>query len=600
MKKVTIPKGYKGIKNKVDLALKTNLAVITGLNGAGKTTILKYLCENYSNRDKVFFKTQSTAKQHRLTLFQRNRLLQRNTDNLSFDDVMDNIHDAFLRFFRNQDYIHEYELYQMLFNESSYLYNKGYEFLSNIVEILSSFESNEAIKKNLGLVTEKDKEAFLKRKINQLISSGDNPFSNSKGATVYKKYLENELDINEKKLIDQLEIETESELREECRRNANIKDKQSFETYIYELVSKSAIRVDSVITKLSQRIYEDARANSNRTKTKKLWEKINNELEHYPNFKYRIVKPNLYSSRYEISFEIGGDSKTLIHFDSLSSGEKVIFELMSYYFMADNTHGLEMIILDEFDANLNPALAEIYLKTVRKQFCNKGIIAILTTHSPSTVAEVAPNELYELSITNNKHTFICAETDEVKKSILHKLAPKFVYYSEFGNLEYVLSSKSDVIVLVEGKFDKQNFENHEDYQKYTFIHCHGKGNIKNFLVCLKAIPFLENIVKDKLIIGLFDFDDAGRKGIHEIASPNINHLLAGKIINKESPFIKHLDNVFLAMFEPKESDSWDLVDKKFLRHQELKKEGIEGLNRQFEMLRKIQQEFRKDKNIKAE
>lgn len=54
------------------------------------------------------------------------------------------------------------------------------------------------------------------------------------------------------------------------------------------------------------------------------------------------------------------------------------------------------------------------------------------------------------------------------------------------------------------------------------------------------------------------------------------------------------------MFEPKESDSWDLVDKKFLRHQELKKEGIEGLNRQFEMLRKIQQEFRKDKNIKAE
>lgn len=149
VKKVTIPKGYKGIKNKVDLALKTNLAVITGLNGAGKTTILKYLCENYSNRDKVFFKTQSTAKQHRLTLFQRNRLLQRNTDNLSFDDVMDNIHDAFLRFFRNQDYIHEYELYQMLFNESSYLYNKGYEFLSNIVEILSSFESNEAIKKTL-------------------------------------------------------------------------------------------------------------------------------------------------------------------------------------------------------------------------------------------------------------------------------------------------------------------------------------------------------------------------------------------------------------------------------------------------------------------
>ncbi len=593
MKSITlsVPEGYKGIRNEINFKFNGNLAVITGLNGAGKTTILKFLCENHENRNRVFFKTQSSVKHHRLTLFQKNRLVQRNADNLSFDDVMDYIHDAFLRFFKQQDYIHEYELYQMLFDENSYLYDEGYDFLPKIVEILSSFEDSEAIRKQLGLVTQSDREESIKRKISEITKSDKNPFPFKQPSRVYTQYLKKLLSPKQQTLIDELSSQCENELKQECRRKASIKDKQSLENYIYDLVSKAVIRVDSIITKLSQRIYEDARANNNRTKTRKLWEKINEELSNYDEFKYRIVKPSLFSSRYEISFEMEEkEAKTLVHFDSLSSGEKVIFELVCYYFMADNIKGLELVILDEFDANLNPALAESYLKTVRKQFCDKGVTAILTTHSPSTVAEVEPGELYEISVNKDQHELTCAENADGKKKILKKLAPKFVYYSEFGNLEYILNTRADTIILVEGKFDEKNFKTHTNYNNYTFIACGGKGNIKNFLVCLEAIPFLKNIVKDKLIIGLFDFDLAGRDGIKNIVDTVIDDELALKIKNKESPFVSHKNNVYLAMFKPKDQDSWEYKSK-YYRHQELKTDGVEGLNRQYGMLKEIESKY---------
>jgi len=54
--KYIIPKGYKGINKEIILEFNTNLAVITGLNGSGKSTILKYLYENYPDRSKCFAK----------------------------------------------------------------------------------------------------------------------------------------------------------------------------------------------------------------------------------------------------------------------------------------------------------------------------------------------------------------------------------------------------------------------------------------------------------------------------------------------------------------------------------------------------------------
>ena len=113
-----------------------------------------------------------------------------------------------------------------------------------------------------------------------------------------------------------------------------------------------------------------------------------------------------------------------------------------------------------FDANLNPSLVDTYLSAVKEQFCDKGIRAILTTHSPSTVVGVKPEELYELSIENGNHTLMCANDKQGMQKILKKLAPKFVYYGELGILGYLAEDiDKEIIILVEGKNDQEKPSN---------------------------------------------------------------------------------------------------------------------------------------------
>jgi AAA15 family ATPase/GTPase len=42
--------------------------------------------------------------------------------------------------------------------------------------------------------------------------------------------------------------------------------------------------------------------------------------------------------------------------------------------------------VDEFDAHLNPSIAEKFIEVIQTYFVNKGVQVIMTTHSPSTVA----------------------------------------------------------------------------------------------------------------------------------------------------------------------------------------------------------------------
>jgi len=86
-------------------------------------------------------------------------------------------------------------------------------------------------------------------------------------------------------------------------------------------VSNNSFSIESIVQQLARRIYEDAKANSSRTKTQKLWQELNNELQKYRDkeqFNYEVVAPSIYSSNYEITFTSSMDGKE-VHFDSLSS-----------------------------------------------------------------------------------------------------------------------------------------------------------------------------------------------------------------------------------------------------------------------------------------
>jgi|SRR5690554_181589 len=587
--KFTVPKGYKGISNDIVLEFNTQLAVITGLNGCGKSTMLKYLYENYPDRSKCFIKTPQTIDFNEKRRVSAYRGGVRYSDDVSFDSVMQDIESLGLRRRGRVEspFLDKTDFYSSLFDQQSISYERGYVYLESIAKLLSDyqFDDLENIKRALGIVTEKEVNERLIWQLNRDKNQNQKKYGTKQGRTILNKYLNFKLTDTQKVELDKEKKKIEDFLTDDLRKKSNINSEHALKNYVYELITREFRSIESIVHKMSDKIYQDFKSKSSRTRTKKLWDNINEELHKYNSrgyFKYKLVKPQVYESNYEIAFKrFDNSSSTHIYFDSLSSGEKIIFELVCYYFAAKGSK-LEMIMLDEFDANLNPTLAERYIEVIKEQF--KNIKVVLTTHSPSTVVEVDPNELYELT---DSRELKCAYNEEGKRDILRRLAPKFVYHGEFGILEDVFNNQFELIVFLEGKNDVKNFERGLSNEKYKFIDSSGVGNMPDVVKVFKVIPFFKKLAKQKKIVFLFDFDQEGIDKLC-ICSPKSTQEVYDNFKDKNY-FISKIDessNIYLSHLIPSSDHSWKLTDE--YRHQELKKEGIDGIKRQFNHLKLIE------------
>lgn len=587
--KYIVPKGYKGIGNEIILEFNTQLAVITGLNGCGKSTMLKYLYENYPDRSKCFIKTPQNLNiqnnERRTVSTYRGGI--RYKDDITFDTIMEDIESVGLRRGRiDSPFLDKTDFYSSLFDQNSINYENGYAYLESISKLIAEYQIDDLdnINRSLGVITEEDVEEHLIYELNQNKSENQNIFGVKQGKTILQKYKNFDLTDEQSKKLNSKKKKIEDNLKIELRKKSKIASEQSLKKYVYELLTREFRSIESIVHKMSNKIYQDFKTKNSKTKTKKLWEEINDELHKYHlkgYFKYKLVPPQIFESNYEIAFEhFDKSSNSYIHFDSLSSGEKIIFELICYHF-ASKESKLEMIMLDEFDANLNPLLAEQYIEVIREQF--KDIKVVLTTHSPSTVVEVKPNELFELT---DSRELKCADNEEGKREILKRLAPKFVYHGEFGILEDVFNHKYEMIVFLEGKNDVKNFENGLTDEKYKFIDSHGVGNMPDLVKIFKAIPFFKKLAQQKQIVFLFDFDQEGIEKLGNCLSKTSQEIY-DKFSEKEHYLSKVGEdtNIYVSHLVPNNDHSWKLNDE--YRHQELKAEGDIGIKRQFEHLKNI-------------
>ncbi len=586
--KYIVPKGYKGIGNEIILEFNTQLAVITGLNGCGKSTMLKYLYENYPDRSKCFIKTPQNLNilnnERKIVSSYRGGI--RYKDDVAFDTIMEEIESLGLRRGRiDSPFLDKTDFYSSLFDQNSINYDNGYSYLLSIVNLLAEYQFDDLdnIKRSLGVITEKEIEEYLILELNHSKDDNQTNFGVRNGKNIVQKHKNDEFSDEQSKKLNLKKKKIEDKLKIELRTKSKINSEQTLKRYIYELLTREFRSIESIVDKMSNKIFQDFKTKNSRTRTKKLWEEINDELDKYYKkgyFKYKLVPPQIFESNYQIAFErFDSSSNSYIHFDSLSSGEKVIFELICYYF-ASKESKLEMIMLDEFDANLNPKLAEQYIEVIKEQF--KEIKVVLTTHSPSTVVEVEPNELFELT---DSRELKCALNEDGKREILTRLAPKFVYHGEFGILEDVFNNKFEMIVFLEGKNDVKNFETGLTNEKYKFIDSNGVGNMYNLISTFKAIPFFKKLALQKKIVFIFDFD---KEGITEMNKCIKNPVDAGRSFSQKATFIDKITddlNLFVSHLIPNEEHSWNLKDE--YRHQELKKEGEIGIKRQFENLKNI-------------
>lgn len=131
------------------------------------------------------------------------------------------------------------------------------------------------------------------------------------------------------------------------------------------------------------------------------WENLNRILKSF-DFPYYIIEPKLLTGKYELKLHKATDPNVQINFTDLSSGEQRIITLFIWIYNTGHENRLpKLMLLDEPDAHLHPSLAKQFMDVIEnilvKQF---EVRVILTTHSPSTVAFVSSEFLFEMKHEN--------------------------------------------------------------------------------------------------------------------------------------------------------------------------------------------------------
>lgn len=85
-----------------------------------------------------------------------------------------------------------------------------------------------------------------------------------------------------------------------------------------------------------------------------------------------------------------------ISFEDLSSGEKILCALAITIYQNNKSKFPELLLLDEVDASLHPSMTQNLLDVINNIFLKNNCKVILATHSPTTVALVSEESLFEI------------------------------------------------------------------------------------------------------------------------------------------------------------------------------------------------------------
>ena len=188
-----------------------------------------------------------------------------------------------------------------------------------------------------------------------------------------------------------------------------------------------------------------------------------------------------------------------LEIEDFSEGEKKMILIKAALEFAAQEDSV--FILDEPDAHIHLSNKVQIRKVFEEYEQNRQVI--ITTHSP-TLTDCLDNEsIYML----DRGKLISAE----KQKVLENISGEF--WNRFQQNTFI-SSKSPIILLVEGKLDKIHINNayralKEEYPNLNFdIFClNSETKIQPFLSGLYESDF----ETDKLYIGVYDNDEAGHK-----------------------------------------------------------------------------------------
>ena len=224
------------------------------------------------------------------------------------------------------------------------------------------------------------------------------------------------------------------------------------------------------------------------------------------------------SRRGDILFS--GKNGEIVHYDSLSSGEQMIVKFIIWAMGKDiRGNRINTMLLDEPDAHLHPSMSkmmvDILYEISRPQSeGGSGIRIIITTHSPSTVAFAPEESLFVMEKDEHGNRSVRSTTAEEAVSVLSQGI--FSFDKAIKQFSMAIDSDKENVLFVEGKTDVCHLKKAIEVLSYNLdveiIDMHDATTLASFIKSIPAKLFPDK----KRLIALFDCDEAGNRAIKSI------------------------------------------------------------------------------------
>lgn len=457
-------------------------AVITGVNGVGKTQLLEVI------------KGRSESPDHRglFNFISREISSPKGSENLVFSEDTSQRGlslNGLIEYFKNSD--------QRLVSIRNF--EQRIRDLQNIIA-----------NQRHSLLQTSDKVERLQLENN--IKNWENQIrdSHNQSANVNIFAYEEEL----KRIGDKLGKKVEDLNEVEIRRNAT----DNFETLttvdeLTKFIANENQRYMKRVTHLAETGQKEAETLL--VKQERPYQIINRIFRQYGFDNYDMLNPFPFDGKLNGEIRFQGKDGVIVDYNSLSSGEQAIVQFVIWSYGQDfRGNRLNTMVLDEPDAHLHPSMCKMMVEiftemSEKKEIGGGGIRIIMTTHSPSTVAFTPEGSLFVMQREVDNKRVVKPTTSEKAVEILSDGI--FTFSRAMSNFTQLSSSAKQHLVFVEGKTDVRHFTKAMQVLGYDldvdFFDMHDATTLSSFIKCVPARLF-----NKKTLIALFDCDAEGEKG----------------------------------------------------------------------------------------
>lgn len=478
-----------------------SLTVITGKNGSGKSQLLNLITNKFNNTSPLPTIRLNISPEIKKIQFEG--IIKDNLKNISYDEwksIVKKLLDDYKKLSKNNLMLLKYIFDNNLQSEINMSYTA--RKLSNNAEYTKLLEINfsEIHRRHVDIPEiKKEEEIIILRKI----------YNNKTEKLFY--FIQHISEKTGKQIEELTDLDFYNSPINESLIDENELFSSQVEYIFYNYAKRRDINRKNWFYKNEDNLKNDSVSDTDFiAKFIPPWEIINNILKiNLLDFHFKGLDKTEFSTDITIDFKLLKISTNEeIPFIDLSSGEKVIIGLILKLFTSEyygeDLNFPDLILLDEPDAHLHPEMSNLLINVLESTFVKKfGIKVIFTTHSPSTIALLNENNIYQIS--NGEKTSLKKISKDDALKILTSFIPTLNI--DYKNHKQVFVESPTDRFYYQTIFDKRSQHFQYPFKLYFISNGYGKGSSSQVIETVNVIRKSEN----KSFFGIIDWDKVNKE-----------------------------------------------------------------------------------------